>query len=270
MSSGDATGRAHVAVASRGSRLTRGPAFTAAADAQELAFREEHEPYPDPLRDVPRFIESKRLTDYLDRVLRRVGVTPHGTAVELGAGICWLSACLAKRPEVERVVAVEFSRRRLERLAPVAIAHLGAPPERIERLLADFHDPGLPDEIADLVVTDAAFHHSADPQRLARAAHRLLRPNGTLLLLREPTLALLRRRRDHGLEGRHGGFEREYDRWEYLRFLRTAGFEATSVRVPGALSTLRGRAVGYPPLSWLNGVLFSEYAYVGRKLRRQS
>ena len=224
-------------------------------------------PSPIPIRYVTSRASStpSGFRQFLDRVLGSAGIIPRGTVVELGAGVCWLSAALARRPEVERVIAVEFSRRRLERLAPIAIAHLAAPAEKIERRLADFHDPGLADSSADLVVTDAAFHHAADPSGLTRTAYRLLRPGGTFLMLREPTLAKLRRRRDHGLEGRHGAFEREYTRAEYLSFLRTAGFAEESVRAPGALSTLRGRAILHRPLSWLNGVAFSEYAYIGRK-----
>ena len=146
--------------------------------------------------------------------------------MELGAGTCWLGATLARRPEVERVVAIEFSERRLIELAPIAIAYLGAPAEKIERVVADFYAHGLEEGQADFVFMDAAFHHASDPVRLARVAFELLRPGGVFVLHREPTLSLLRRTRSHGIEGDHGEFEHEYDWWEYLRFLRAAGFDA--------------------------------------------
>jgi SAM-dependent methyltransferase len=256
-----------VARAAAQSPLTEGPAFSVLADDDELRFREEIEPG---LRDehVVAGIRAKELLGKLDYVLRHAGVQPRGTIVELGAGSCWLSATLARNPAVQRAVAVEFSRHRLEQLAPIAIAALGAPAAKIERRRADFNDPGLPNGCADLVVTDAAFHHAADPDHLAGVAHRLLRPGGTILLFREPTLALLRRSRDHGLEGEHGSFEHEDTARGYERRLRTAGFHAVRrVAAPGATGR-RGRLLMRPPLSWLNGIAFAEYAYVATRAAR--
>jgi hypothetical protein len=116
-----------------------------------------------------------------------------------------------------------------------------------------------------MVFTDASFHHAAEPVRLAQVAYRLLRSGGALVLFREPTLSLLRRRREHGVEGEHGSFEREYSPDAYLKFLRRAGFRASKFRAAGGFSTIRSQTIPRPPLSWLNGVLFSEFTYVGRK-----
>jgi len=256
---------AAVADAPERSPLRSGPPLSALADRDELRFREQVERYADPARDIVAFIERKELRPKLDYALARAGVAPRGTVVELGAGTCWLAACLALRPEVERVIAVEFSRRRIEQLAPVAIAHLGAPPQKVHRVVADFYEHGLGSEIADTVVTDAAFHHAADPVRLARMAYELLVPGGRLVLLREPTLSLLRRSRDHGEEGRHGSFEREYHARGYLRHLRAAGFEASRSPAAGGFRSLRARAALRPPLCWLNGIAFSEFTYVGHR-----
>lgn len=242
-----------------------GPAFSAAADAEELRFREEIEPYPDPERDIADGLVREELVAKLDYALERIGLAPSGTVVELGAGVCWLSSALARRPAVDRVIAVEFSRRRLEELAPIAMAILGAPPEKIERVLADFHDPGLDRACVDIVFTDSSFHHSADPARLAQVAFELLRPGGSVVLFREPTLALLRRTRDHGLEGEHGDFEHEYFARGYLGFLEDAGFEAHKTPASGGFTTTKARAILRPPLSWLNGIAFTEFTYAGRK-----
>jgi hypothetical protein len=229
-----------IADAARRSSLRFGPGLSELADRDELRYRDELEPYPDPTRDVVRWLERKQLPRLLEESLRLAGVRPAGTVVELGAGTCWLGATLARRPEVERVVSVEFSRRRIEELAPIAIAHLGAPAEKIERLVADFYAHGLGREVADFVFTDAAFHHAADPVQL-------------------------RRRRPHGLEGEHGDFEHEYDWWKYVGFLREAGFEASKARAPVGFSTLRERLHVRRPLSWVNGLWFSMWTYVGDK-----
>jgi SAM-dependent methyltransferase len=254
-----------IAAAAERSPLGEGPPPSDLADLDELRFREEIEAYPDPPADVVRFIESKELPRRLEHALAQAGIEPGGVIVDLGAGTCWLGAMLARIPQVERVIAIELSRRRLELLAPVALAHLGAPAEKVERVVADFFAHGLGREVADMVFIDSAFHHATDPVALARAAFELLKPGGLFVLLREPTLSLLRRRRDHGVEDEHGSFEHEYLAGRYLRFLREAGFEASKHRASGGWRTRRGRLAVRPPLMWLNGVLFSEYTYVGRR-----
>jgi SAM-dependent methyltransferase len=251
-----------VAAVAAGSPLTVGPSFTALADADELRFRDEIEPELE--GDLVAGLRRKELLEKLEYVLTGARLDPAGTVIELGAGSCWLSAALASLPTVDRAVGVEFSRHRLEDLAPVAIAALGAPPEKVTRRLADFNDPGLPDAEADLVVFDAAFHHAADRLHVAKVACRLLRPGGRVLLFREPTLALLQRTRDHGIEDAHGSFESEDTRRGYLRTLREAGF-ADARAVPAAGSLRRRAFLLKPPWSWLNGIAFAEYAYVARR-----
>lgn len=256
-----------VAEAARRSPLVEGPAFSEHADADELRFREEIEPgLAGDVAGLGAGLDRKELVARLEYVLRRAGIAPHGVVVELGAGACWLAGVLARSPEVERVVAVEFSRHRLVDLAPVALAHVGAPAEKVERRLADFYASGLPAGEADLVVTDAAYHHAADPVALGRVAFDLLRPGGTLLLFREPTLSLLRRSRDRGIEEEYGGFEHDYSAREYLRQLGEAGFaERRKVAAPSSFVQAPARWTLRPPLSWLNGIAFAEYAYVARK-----
>jgi SAM-dependent methyltransferase len=249
-----------VAAAAAGSPFEVGPAFSALADADELRFRDEIEPE---LKGdgILAWLARKELLEKLDYALTSARLEPAGTIVELGAGSCWLSAALSALPGVERAIGVEFSRRRLEELAPVAIAALGAPPEKVTRVLADFNEPGVADGSADLVVFDSAFHHAADRLHVAKVARRLLRPGGKLLLFREPTLALLRRNRDHGIEDEYGSFESEDTRRGYLRTLREAGFEAA--RAAPAAGSLRERTfLLKPPFSWLNGIAFAEYVYV--------
>ena len=257
--------QADVARAEESSPLVVGPGLSDLADRDELRYRERIEAYPAPLEDVPRFIDAKELPRKLSFALGAAGLRPHGELIELGAGTCWLSAELAKLPDVRRIRAVEFSERRIAELAPIAIAHLGAPAEKIERHVADFYDHGLEPGGADFVFMDAAFHHAREPVRLARVAWELLRPGGAFVLLREPTLATLRRRRDHGEEARHGDFEHEYTASGYLELLRAAGFDPRRHPAAGGWRTARARATLVPPLAWLNGFLFAELTYVGRR-----
>jgi SAM-dependent methyltransferase len=252
-----------VAAAAAGSPFEVGPSFSALADADELRFRDEIEPGLKS-EDLPGWLERKELLEKLDYALGAVRLKPAGTIVELGSGSCWLSAALSRLPGVERTIGVEFSRHRLEALAPTAIAALGASPEKVTRRLADFNDPGVPAHTADLVIFDAAFHHAADRAHLAKVAWQILRPGGQILLFREPTIALLRRNRDHGVEDDYGSFESEDTRRGYLRTLRDAGF--SDARAVAAAGSLRERAfLLKPPFRWLNGIAFAEYTYVARR-----
>jgi len=234
------------------------------ADLDELRFREEVEPYENGLEAALGFCTRKNVLPYLDNVLEQTGVRPAGTVVELGAGSCWLSAAMACLPEVERVVAIEFSERRLRTIPPASIALLDAPAEKIERRVADFYASGLEPGSADLVLTDAAFHHAADPVRLGRVAFDLLRPGGQFLLLREPTLAALRRTRDHGIEGQHGHFEHEYHHREYVDLLRQAGFEARALPVRW-FYTEWWRKVFYRPFAVPIAYLRGSFVYLGTR-----
>ena len=75
---------------------------------------------------------------------------------------------------------------------------------------------------------------------------------GLPIYRREPTLALLRRTRDHGVEDEYGSFESEDTRRGYLATLRAAGF--SGVRAAPAAGSLRERTyLLKPPLRWLNG-----------------
>lgn len=254
-----------IAAAAQRSPLRETGRLSELADADELRYREETEAIEDPPRDVVTWLERKELQQKLRYALERARLRPHGQIIELGAGTCWLGATLALSPDVEKVTSIEFSRRRIALLAPIAIAHIGAPPEKIERVVADFYDHGLGSEIADMVFMDAAFHHAADPVRMARVAYDLLRPGGVFVLHREPTLSLLQRTRPHGEEGKHGDFEHEYDWWVYLRFLRRAGFEASKHPAAAGFSDPRAARLLRPPLSLLNGLAYSSFTYVGRR-----
>lgn len=254
-----------IAEAARRSPLVEGPEYTGLADEEELVFWEEIEEFGEGVDSAYGFFLKKRVLDYLDFALRRCRIEPSGTVVELGAGSCWASAAFACFPAVERVVAVEFSRRRLTVIAPASIAVLSAPAEKIERRLADFYNHGLLPESADLVVMDASFHHAADPDRISRVLFELTKPGGAVMLMREPTLNFLKRTRDHGVAGEHGDFEREYYKPEFLRFLRDAGFDAKAVGVRWFHSSRWRRAIYHPPVTWASGVLRGHWVYLGRK-----
>jgi SAM-dependent methyltransferase len=92
------------------------------------------------------------------------------------------------------------------------------------------HEP----EAADVCMFSASLHHCDDPLAALNAAHRLLAPGGTLLLLNEPHLQRFRSKswfarmlaEGECPAGDYGGNEHTYYWHEYRRMIRSAGFTA--------------------------------------------
>jgi ArsR family transcriptional regulator len=106
-----------------------------------------------------------------------------GLAIDVGTGEGTLLPLLS--PLYERVVAVDRSAASLARCA-ARLAALGLPNVRLRE--GDVDDAGLVEEIAgrggaDLVLMARVLHHSPRPQDAARAAARLLRPGGHLIVV---------------------------------------------------------------------------------------
>ena len=78
-------------------------------------------------------------------------------------------------------------------------------------------------------------------------------------------MSWLVRDREKTAEDEHGDFEHGYDWRGYTGFLERAGLTATKVPAVHSFTALRDRVRAVPPLSWLNGTLYSNFTYVGRK-----
>lgn len=120
---------------------------------------------------------------------RWAGRPAEGTALDLGAGVAWATAILAKQPGVDQAYAVDLSRHRLERVAPLIFAQYGAPESKIHRVIGDFTRLRLPDASVGLVAMSQAYHHSHEPGRLLAEVSRVLRPGGMLLISGETPLS---------------------------------------------------------------------------------
>jgi ubiquinone/menaquinone biosynthesis C-methylase UbiE len=178
--------------------------------------------------------------------------------LELGAGTCLTSLLLKKRFAISEVTCADISRKRMETLAPKYAELVGVNLEGVSFVEADFSNP-LPfkNEIFDLVVFDAALHHSANIWLTLSQCHRILRPGGVLLALREQYLAsatagfaIHRLLRSPEVEA--GVAENAYLREQYAYWLRANGF------LPRFLAV-------QPKLIWrilapLNGIAFSKWS----------
>jgi SAM-dependent methyltransferase len=153
--------------------------------------------------------------------------------VELGCGTAYFSAWLAKRGA--RPVGVDITPAQLD----TARRQMAATGLEFPLVQADAAETGLPDESADLVVSEYGASIWVDPYRWIPEAARLLRPGGRLAFLRNSTLVILCSPDEvpatetlqrpqfgmHRFEWPEGGVEFHLPHGEWIDLLRSNGFE---------------------------------------------
>jgi len=126
------------------------------------------------IADIERlfsFVEES----FLKKKLRGVGI-------EVGAGPATFSAVLARRPEVEKMYAIEICRPIVEQLMPKVVAAVtGQNAGKIIGCVADFDRLNLPDDSVDFVIDFFSLHHSPKLAVTLRESWRVLKPGGVLL-----------------------------------------------------------------------------------------
>lgn len=147
-------------------------------------------------------------------------ILPPLTVADLGSGEGLLSELLARR--CKKVIAVDNSAR------IVAFGAARARKNRLKNLefrLGDLQDPPIEANSVDVVILSQALHHAEDPARALASAHRILKPDGQVLIL---DLA------KHGFEKAR---ELYGDRWlgfaesDLQRWLERAGFRHIEISI---------------------------------------
>jgi ubiquinone/menaquinone biosynthesis C-methylase UbiE len=166
---------------------------------------------------------------------REVGALPDVEGldvVDLGCGTGYFAAWLARRGA--RVVGVDPTPAQLETARRMQSA-FGLEFPLIE---AGAEEVPLPDASFDLVFSEYGASIWADPHRWIAEAARLLRPNGTVVFLRNSTLVILCSPDDgqaterlmrpqfgmYRFEWPEGGVEFQLPHGEWIRLLRSNGF----------------------------------------------
>src|SRR5438094_3995997 len=107
-----------------------------------------------------------------------ITLLPPLAVADLGAGEGTLSQLLAKN--ARKVIAIDNSPKMVEFGSTLAKKH-GF--KNLEYRLGDIEDPPIRKDTVDLAILSQALHHAIHPERAVRAAHRILKPGGRLVIL---------------------------------------------------------------------------------------
>lgn len=215
-----------------------------------------------------KWYKSKQFSSYLkvtESLIRSSIKEGQRTSLELGAGSCTLSLSLSHLPMINRMICMDISADRMDSIAPkVASVIQSARSDKLEHIAGSFNDP-LPfgDESIDLILFDAALHHSTSPWDLLSECRRVLRPDGLLIAQREQFLAIstyyyVLRRLLRSPEVKAGVVENAFLRAQYDYFLRARGFEPKFIGVAESIP----QHVLFP----LNGFVFSKWVIMARPI----
>ena len=198
---------------------------------------------------------------YVDAVagpLSELAGRPNVRVLELGAGLCLASLLVRQRIPHARLTCLDISMHRMRSLAEPMANRLGTSTEGLEFLEGDFtFDLPFAAGEFDLVLFDAALHHSRDIWKTLGECHRVLASTGAVAALREQYLPPLtfRYALDRLLrspEVKAGVAENSYLKEQYEYYFRANHFEPRFIPVtPGWKWRL---------LAPLNGVAFSKWS----------
>ena len=166
----------------------------------------------------------------LERILMDPATRPavRGKVIDLAAGTCWATARISKIQEVKEVVALDMSERFLTTVADRIITQLAGDREKIRFAVSSFNDIPLDSDYFDCAFLIAAIHHSVTPLRTLLEVLRVLKPNGSLLVI-EATSSVMgirkARQNGHKITTESGATEIAYTRGELEYMLVHAGFK---------------------------------------------
>ena len=112
----------------------------------------------------------------------------HGQGIDLAAGNLWAVPYLFDLGKIDKLYCLEFSRHRLLKIGPKVLDHYSVPQEKIVLVLGSFYDLHIKDNSLDFVFLSQAFHHADKPDKLLSEIHRVLKPNGVVIIIGEHIL----------------------------------------------------------------------------------
>jgi len=131
---------------------------------------------------------SNHLTDVykqLNLCIKSSSISVDQQAIlSLGSGTCWLESWWLKNKKPIQLTAVDFSKHRIHKLAPLTLKHYGHN-YPVELIRGDFLDLGLEQNSFDIILLSQAFHHSQSPVELLQEINRLGKHGAKILIIGE-------------------------------------------------------------------------------------
>ncbi len=106
------------------------------------------------------------------------------TILSLGSGTCWLESWWLKNKQPSHLTAVDFSKHRIHKLAPLTLKHYGHN-YPVELIRGDFLNLGLEKNSFDIILLSQAFHHSQSPIELLEEINRMAKNGAKILIIGE-------------------------------------------------------------------------------------
>lgn len=212
-----------------------------------------------------RHIQKYRLPIFLE-IIKYVNLS--GIVLEIGSGSSWFSSNISKIPAVKKISAIDIDPKRIE-AAKIFGNFFNADKTKLSFVIGDFHSIPAENETLDFCVCDASLHHSQDLPKVLKEICRALKPNGTLIAIREPILPsffLLRiyRKFSFGLlQKLRGDIENTYTLTEWQKIFNESGF-SLELRPYYLNTTVKEKLIKF--LSKYNGMLFNRYILIAKKI----
>ncbi len=116
-----------------------------------------------------------------DKVIRSLGIQPGDDIADLGSGSGYFTFRLADATGATgRVYAADVDQSMNDYLAGRA-REKGY--DNVEIILAEYHDPALPESGVDIIFTSNTYHHLEDRTRYFANVQKYLRPNGRIAVI---------------------------------------------------------------------------------------
>lgn len=142
-------------------------------------------------RQMEDYIESSGLSEDLRTcvqvLVKGKKIYLRGTGIDLAAGNLWAVPHLLECGEIHTIYCLEYSKHRLLKLGTSVLDHYHVPREKAILVYGSFYDLHLEDMSLDFILLSSAFHHAEFPDRLLKEMKRVLKPEGCVIILGEPS-----------------------------------------------------------------------------------
>ena len=139
--------------------------------------------------DIAKLEQDRHLKDIFNNVQSLIQLADlelnDSKILSLASGVCWLEARLLADISKFELTALDYAKHRIHRLAPDIFQWYGLGGSHISLVHGSMLELRVEDRSQDVVLLSQAFHHTCEPYRLLIEIKRVLRDDGTVLIVGE-------------------------------------------------------------------------------------